>query len=163
MNYQELPMGTAEVFNVVIEIPRGSQNKYEYLEKFETFILERVFKDGFNFIADYGFIPQTKSGDGDPLDSFVITSHPLTRGTVVSCQAIAMIELLDDGEQYNKIISVPCFGDGVLSEEVIDDEFKKRFTDFFAELAKQKNKTMEIVAWHGAIRAKGEINKSKIK
>ncbi len=163
MNYQNLPSGAAAVFNVIIEIPRGSQNKYEYLEKFETFVLERVLKDGFNFIADYGFIPHTKGGDGDPLDVFVITPYPLTQGVVVACQAVGMIELFDNGEQDNKIIAVPYIEGKKLSEVVIDDEFKKGFVDFFAELARQKNKTMKIVAWHDAVRAEEEINRGIIK
>lgn len=159
MNYQLLPLGDVEKFNVIIENPRGYQNKYEYSDALDVFVLERVFKNGLSFVADYGFIPKTKGEDNDPLDVFVITPTPLNQGSIVQCRAIGMIELIDNGERDNKIIAVPFLGSLYESENIIDDDLKQKFTNFFVELARQKNVVMTIKSWCTADVAKSEINK----
>src|SRR3989344_6975947 len=107
MSYKDIPLGTAEEFNVMVEIPKGSENKYEYDDDLDIIKLDWVFTGGFHFPFDYGFMPETRGGDGDNLDVFVINSHSLTVGTVAKCRAIGMIELLDMGVEDNKILAVP--------------------------------------------------------
>jgi inorganic pyrophosphatase len=86
MSLKNVPFGTIDRFNVVVEIPKGSGNKYEYNEELDAITLEWAFTGGFCFPFDYGFIPQTLGGDNDPLDVFVISSHPFSPGIVVSCR-----------------------------------------------------------------------------
>jgi inorganic pyrophosphatase len=141
MDLSKLPPSTPEEFTVVIEIPRGSQNKYEYDEPSGTFVLDFVFKD-LAFIENYGFIPGTHAGDGDTLDVFVVTPQPLLQGAVIRCRTVGVLETLDRGEVDNKIIAVPVVG----SEEPIPTERKFReWFDFYQEVARQKQKTIEII------------------
>lgn len=153
MSYKNLPFGSVERFNVVVEIPKGSQNKYEYDEELDLFTLEWVFIGDFKFIFDYGFVPQTRGGDGDMLDAFVLTSHPLEQGTVVECRAIGMIELLDRGEVDNKILAVPVVDrkyTDVRELADLDFEYEQTFRNFFKELGAQKDKVIEIKGFKGS-------------
>lgn len=153
MTYKNLPFGTAEKFNVVIEIPKGSRNKYEYDPELDAIKLEWVFTGGFNFVSDYGFVPQTLGGDGDPLDVFVLTSHPLEQGTVVDCRAIGMIEVLDRGEVDNKLLAVPVVDQKYSKVRELTDldfDYEKEFREFLAELARQKDKIMEVKGFKGS-------------
>lgn len=163
MSLKDVPFGSKNKFNVVVEISKGSPNKYEYSEKMDDFILDWVFTGGFNFPFNYGYIPQTKGGDGDTLDAFVVGNFPINQGVVVECQAIGMIEVLDRGERDDKIIAVPL-SDPEYSKynELTELPFKyeKLFKEFFAELGRQKDKTLELKGFHNSARALKEISVS---
>ena len=156
MDLSKLPPSTPEEFTVVIEIPRGSQNKYEFDEASGTFVLDFVFKD-LAFIENYGFIPGTQGGDGDTLDAFVATPQPLLQGAVVRCRPVGLLETVDRGEVDNKIIAVPVAG----HEAPIQTE--KQFCewfDFYQEVAHQKKKVIEVLGLHGLERAVEELRKA---
>ncbi len=77
---------------VVIETPKGSRNKYAYEEKLGVFQLKGVLPEGTSFPYDYGYIPSTKGGDGDPLDILVLMDAPAFSGCVISVKVIGAIE-----------------------------------------------------------------------
>ena len=147
MSYKNIPLGKPEQFNAVVEISKGGENKYEYDENLDSIKLDWVFSGGFHFPFDYGYIPQTRGGDGDHLDVFIIASHPLPIGTIVECRPVGMIELLDRGEEDNKILAVPvadlkyanCKG-----LEDLDFDYESVFREFCRELGVQKDKVVEI-------------------
>lgn len=164
MSFKQIPFGTLEEFNVVIEIPKGSEVKYEYDEKIDALTLDWVFTDGFGFIYNYGFIPQTRCGDGDNFDAFLVTPYPIAMGTVVKSRAIGMIELLDRGEEDNKIIAVPVAGPSLANCQKLSDldfDYKTEFTDFFNEISRQKNKIMEVKGFHDKLIALDAIKRSR--
>ena len=68
------------VINVIVEIPKGSQNKYEYDKNNNVIKLDRVLYSPLHYPGDYGIIPQTLSDDGDPLDALVLMTNPHTQG-----------------------------------------------------------------------------------
>ena len=147
MSYKNIPLGAPEKFNVIMEIPKGSEVKYEYDEEFDIIKMDWVFTGGFCFPFDYGYVPQTRGGDGDMLDVFVLGSRSAALGTLVQCRPIGMIELLDRGEQDNKILAVPIQDPNTSKIENLDDldfDYKTIFTKFFKELGIQKNKIVEI-------------------
>lgn len=147
MSYKNLPFGEIEKFNVIVETPKGSQNKYEYDESLDLIKFECSFNNGFCFPFDYGSAPQTLGGDNDPLDVFIISDHPSHPGTITECKPIGMIELLDQEEVDNKIIAVGVRDKTYNKLESIDElkfDYEKIFRDFFKELAIQKTKKMEI-------------------
>lgn len=147
MSYKNIPLGTADEFNVIVEIPKGSENKYEYDEDLDIIKLDWVFTDGFHFPYDYGYIPETRGGDGDHLDAFVFSSHPIDFGAVVKCRAIGMIELIDRGEEDNKILAVALADPKYADHQELSDldfDYKDIFEKFFKELGVQKDKVMEI-------------------
>ena len=160
MSFKDIPFGSKDKFNVVVEISKGSPNKYEYSEELDNLILDWVFTDGFSFPFNYGYIPQTRGGDGDALDVFIVGDQPLDPGVIVECKAVGMIELLDRGEQDDKIIAV-ALADSTYSKyeelEELSLDYKKVFEDFFAGLGVQKSKTLEIKGFHGSARATKEI------
>lgn len=106
--YHHVPLGekAPDMFNAIIEISKGSQNKYEYDEKLDLIKLDRVLYSPFFYPLDYGFIPETRSADGDHLDVMVIGSMPLVTGTLVECRPIGLLKMIDDGDEDFKVIAV---------------------------------------------------------
>ena len=99
--------GTVDSINVIIEIPKGSKNKYEIDKKTGLISLDRVSHTAQDFPFDYGFVPQTHWHDGDPLDVVVLTTYPLYPGILVRVRPVAIMGMLDSGEEDDKIIAVP--------------------------------------------------------
>ena len=95
MSLKDTPLGTPELFNVVIEIPKGSPSKWEYDEATDKMVSHFEFENGFTFICNYGFIPQTKATDGDTLDAIVLGDEPVASGTVLRCRPIGIIKQID--------------------------------------------------------------------
>lgn len=93
--------------NVVVETPRGSQNKYKYDEKLGLFRLNRVLFSGAAFPFDFGFVPGTRGGDGDPLDAIVLTDHPTFPGCLVRVRPVGVLLASKDGRENHRIITVP--------------------------------------------------------
>lgn len=86
------PRGRQGAFRVVIETPRGSRNKYSYNPDYGTFLLKKVLPEGHVFPFDFGFIPQTKGDDGDPLDVLVIMDAPAFPGCLVECRLVGVLQ-----------------------------------------------------------------------
>jgi len=151
-----------DFFEVVIEIPQGSNEKYEYDEASKEMKLNFVFKD-LVYPYNYGFVPNTLAGDGDPLDVIVLSSSPLKRGETVKCAPIGVLEMLDRNEVDNKIIAV--LSQDPLEAKIkdigdINDITKEQWKIFWAEVARQKNKTIEVQGFVGKESALEEIKKS---
>ena len=87
-----------QLFRVVVETPKGSRNKYAFDPDNRVFELKKVLPAGMAFPYDFGFLPSTKGGDGDPLDVLVLMDEPAFPGCVLKCRVIGVIE----GEQGNK-------------------------------------------------------------
>lgn len=93
--------------NCIIEIPKGTNTKYEYNEELNIFELTRCLVSSLQYPINYGFIPQTIALDNDPLDVLVFNHDPIDRGTLVSCRILGMLGFEDNGEIDNKLIAVP--------------------------------------------------------
>ena len=96
-----------EDFISVIEIPKGSKNKYELDKSTGYIILDRILYTSTRYPANYGFIPRTYGDDGDPLDVLVLCSEVLDPLTLVRCYPIGYISMLDGGKNDEKIIAIP--------------------------------------------------------
>lgn len=96
-----------EVINVIIEIPKGSKNKYELDKETGLITLDRAMHTSQDYPFDYGFMPQSHWHDGDPLDVVVLTTYPLAPGVLVKVRPVAIMHMVDDGESDAKIIGVP--------------------------------------------------------
>ncbi len=101
---------TPNDFIAYIEIEQGSKNKYELDKETGLIILDRVLYTSTHYPMNYGFIPHTLSGDGDPLDVFVLCSQPIEKMSLVRCYPIGVIYMTDRDETDEKIIAIP-FGD----------------------------------------------------
>ena len=102
-------------FPVVIEIPKGSKNKYELDKETGLLRLDRVLYSAVHYPADYGFIPRTYCDDGDPLDALVLVQEPVYPLTIVEARAIGVMRMRDDKGIDDKILAVsvrdPAFAD----------------------------------------------------
>jgi len=98
---------TPDVFYAVIEISKGSKNKYEYDHNTGLLILDRILYTSTHYPQNYGFIPLTFAEDGDPLDVLVICSESIVPLALVKCKPIGVVKMIDGGSKDYKIIAVP--------------------------------------------------------
>jgi len=98
---------TPEDFVAVIEIPKGSKNKYELDKETGLIMLDRILHTSTHYPANYGLIPRTYADDGDPLDVLLLCSETLSPMTLVRCYPIGVIRMLDGSHKDNKIIAIP--------------------------------------------------------
>lgn len=141
-----------EVFQAVIEIPRGSTNKYEVDQETGTIKLDRVLYSPLFYPFDYGYIPQTHYLDGDPLDVLVLTSHPLFPGCVVEASPIGVLKMSDEKGPDEKILCVatkdPRYGYRKTLEE-LNLHTLKELRHFFEVYKQLEEKSVEIDGWYG--------------
>lgn len=93
--------------SVIVEINKGSKNKYELDKETGLIMLDRVMYTSQDYPFDYGFVPQTHWHDGDPLDVVLLTTHPLVPGLLLTARPIGVLDMIDDGESDAKILAVP--------------------------------------------------------
>ena len=139
-----------EVIYAVIEIPKGSRNKYEYDKDMEAFALDRVLYSPFYYPAEYGIIPQTLYDDGDPMDIMVLMEQPTFPGCVIESRPVGMMKMIDGGDNDDKILAVPV--DDPKFEEVNDIEdlpkhLLEEIAHFFKEYKTLEGKETEVIGW----------------
>ena len=103
----DIDPGTKSEMTTIIEINRGSKNKYEIDKKTGLIALDRAMHTAQDYPFDYGFVPQTLWDDGDALDVVVLTTYPLFPGILVRVRPVAIIHMIDSGESDAKIVAVP--------------------------------------------------------
>ncbi len=166
MNYwHDIPSGedTPNLINVLVEIPKGSQNKYEIDKDHGVIKLDRVLFSSIHYPGDYGLIPQTLGEDSDPLDALVLVTYPTYPGILISARPIAVLHMIDNGEGDDKILCVP--NDDVRARNILDvTNMHKPVLDeiaHFFEVYKQlEGKKVEIGDWNDAAAAKKIIEES---
>ncbi|MBY0310247.1 inorganic diphosphatase [Patescibacteria group bacterium] len=160
----DVPAGTAEVMNVIIEIPKFSKNKYEIDKETGLIALDRVMHTSQDYPFDYGFVPQTLFDDGDALDVVVLTTYPLAPGILVKVRPVAIMEMTDGGERDDKVVAVPVddprFAD-VKDLSDVNKHFVKEMTHFFETYKKVQNKVVEVGKWHGKVEAEAAFIRSR--
>ncbi len=152
MPYRTLPIGdnAPEEVHAVIEIPRGSSNKYEYDPALGVFKLDRPLYSPLFYPFDYGWIPQTLAEDGDPLDVLVIGSHPTFTGCVVTCRPLGVLMMHDEKGGDEKIlarISHDPRYHGVRCLDHVSGHILKEIEHFFEVYKKLEEKIVTIGAW----------------
>jgi len=163
--WEMVPLGdkAPDVVNVIIEIQKGSQNKYEFDEALGVFKLDRVLYSPFHYPLDYGFIPQTRSEDGDHLDALVIGSDPVPLGTLVAARPIGLFRMIDSGDPDFKILAVqkanPRFDTltDLADVEKWQPHLLKEIAHFFERYKDLQGKKVEIQGWDNAAAAKDAI------
>ncbi len=104
----DIDPGTKDKMTTIIEINRGSKNKYEIDKKTGLIALDRTMHTAQDYPFDYGFVPQTLWDDGDALDVVVLTTYPLFPGIMVRVRPVAIINMTDGGDSDSKVVAVPC-------------------------------------------------------
>ena len=111
MNIDAIPIGSnpPDELNVIIEVPMGGEPiKYEIDKASGALFVDRFLYTPMRYPGNYGFVPHTLCGDGDPLDVIVMNSRPLVPGAVVRCRPVGVLFMEDDGGVDEKILAVPA-------------------------------------------------------
>lgn len=159
----ELGEKSPEKFNVIIEIPKGSKNKYEIDKKTGLIKLDRAMKSSQDYPFDYGFAPQTLWEDGDALDVIVLSTYPLSTGILVEVRPVAVMHMIDGGEGDDKIIAVPVSDPRWEETNDLEDINKhtiKEFKHFLETYKTIENKVVEITGVEGKEAAISAVKKS---
>lgn len=159
----DIPAGTADEMNVIIEIPKFSKNKYEIDKETGIIALDRVMHTAQDYPFDYGFVPQTLFDDGDALDVVLLTTHPLASGILVKARPVAIMEMVDGGDRDDKVVAVPVDDprfDDIHDLSDLNPHFVKEMTHFFETYKKIQNKEVSVGSWHGKDAAKKAFEKS---
>ncbi|MDD7423960.1 MAG: inorganic diphosphatase [Candidatus Methanomethylophilaceae archaeon] len=134
-------------FMVVVEISKGSKNKYELDKDTGLLMLDRILYTSTHYPANYGFIPRTYADDGDPLDALVLCSEPIAPMTLVRCYPIGAIKMIDNGANDEKVIAIP-FDDPTYNTYKDISELPKHIFDemahFFTVYKQLENKTTAV-------------------
>ena len=152
----DIDPGTPDSITVIVEINKGSSNKYEIDKKTGLIALDRVLHTAQSFPFDYGFVPQTLWHDGDPLDVVVLTTYPLIPGVMLSVRPVAIMGMNDSGEEDSKIIAVPC-GDprwkDVQDLKDLNKHTLNEISHFYSTYKNLQNKKVIVGAFEGAVAA----------
>jgi inorganic pyrophosphatase len=160
-----LPVGerAPEEIHVVVEIPTGSRNKYEYDKSLDIFRLDRALHSAIFYPGDYGFVPRTLALDGDPLDVLILTSEPTFSGCLVTARPIGMLGMMDGGEPDDKILAVPVgepdFADIHNYTQIFTHQLKK-ISHFFETYKELEGKQTSTHGWKDAKEARRVIVES---
>ncbi|GAB6935511.1 MAG: inorganic diphosphatase [Bacillota bacterium] len=141
------------IVDAFIEIPAGSQNKYEYDKEAGVFRLDRVLYSPMHYPADYGYLKGTLALDGDPLDILVLTTFPTFPGCVISARVVGYLEMSDDKGQDEKLLGVPVHDprwDHVKDIADVPPHILKEIAHFFERYKDLENKETKIIGWKGA-------------
>ncbi len=150
--WHEIDPGTKEEMNVIVEINKGSKNKYEIDKKTGLIALDRVMHTSQDYPFDYGFVPQSLWHDGDPLDVVLLTTYPLAPGILVKSRPVAIMHMIDGGEADEKVIAVPVDDprfEGVKDLEDINKHTLKEIQHFFATYKKLQSKEVIVGEMEG--------------
>ena len=149
--------------NVIVEINKGSKNKYEIDKETGLIALDRVSHTAQDFPFDYGFVPQTLWDDGDALDVVLLTTHPIYPGILVDARPVAIMRMIDSGDSDDKVIAVPV-GDPRWSEITdlpeINKHTLKEIEHFYTTYKKLQNKEVLVKGFEGVSSAREAITRS---
>jgi inorganic pyrophosphatase len=138
---------------VMVEIPRGSRNKYEYDEKRKLFRLDRVLYAAVHYPTDYGFVVGTRAPDRDRLDALVVVEEPTFPGCLVLARPIGVLEMRDERGADQKVLTVPL-GDPRFAEVTdladLASHWLRELEAFFATYKTLQGIETEVLGWHGA-------------
>jgi inorganic pyrophosphatase len=138
--------------DVFVEIPRGSQNKYEFDKEAGVFRLDRVLYSPMHYPTEYGYVANTLAEDGDPLDVMVLTTYPTFPGCVIETKVIGVLLMADDKGQDEKLLGVATTDPRFKHVETLDDvppHILKEIAHFFEVYKDLEGKETRIDGWKG--------------
>lgn len=153
-----------EAFNVIIEIPmNGDPIKYEVDKESGAIFVDRFMNTAMHYPTNYGYVPKTIAGDGDPVDVLVVTPVPLMPGVVVPCRAIGILKMTDEAGEDGKVLAVPTnkilslYSRWTKPEDLNPMRLKaiEHFFEHYKDL--EQGKWVKIAGWEGPESAHKEI------
>ncbi len=153
-----------ETVRMIVEIPKGSRNKYEYDGKLGVFRLDRTLYSPMHYPGDYGFIPGTLAEDGDPMDVLAMVEEASFSGCLVAVRPVGYLDMVDGDQPDQKILAVPDRDPRCDQIQTIDDVFPHilRETEHFFEIYKElEGKRTHMKGWLGQQEARQVIRRSR--
>lgn len=167
MNLSKIPVGeNPEKINVVVEIPYGSNIKYELDKESGAVVVDRVMYSAMFYPANYGFVPNTLSDDGDPADVLVLNEYPLQAGSVIKCRLIGVLLMEDESGIDEKLLAVPVSKidpryDGIKSLQDLPKITLDRIKNFFETYKMlEPNKWVKVKDYKGKEEAQAILQKA---
>jgi inorganic pyrophosphatase len=149
---------------VMVEIPTGSRNKYEFDPETGTLVLDRMLFTSMRYPADYGFIEGTLGEDGDPLDALVFVGEPTFPGCRIHVRAIGLFKMWDEKGPDEKILTVPLRDPVWSHAKELDDlpeALRNEIEHFFAVYKDLEGKPTGVEGFAGRIEAEGVIERAR--
>lgn len=148
----------------VVEIPKGSRNKYEWDERLNAIRLDRFLFSSVVYPSDYGFVPETCAEDGDPLDILVLVSEPTFPGCVIPVRPIGVLKMSDEKGIDDKILSVPLRDPNWSDVKQLDDvpaALRNEIQNFFSIYKQLERKNVEVRGWYDVDEALEVIERAR--
>jgi len=141
-----------ESVTVMIEIPKGSRNKYEYDKKTKRIIFDRMLFSAMHYPSDYGFIPETLALDGDPLDALVLVTEPTFPGCMIEAKPVGLFKMWDEKGPDEKILCVPVrdpLWNHIESRDEVPPHLLREIEHFFQVYKDLEDKKTGTDGWYG--------------
>ena len=154
----------ADRVHCLVEIPKGSRNKYEWDEELQAIKLDRFLFSSVVYPTDYGFIPDTLGEDGDPLDAMVCVSEPTFPGCVIPVKVIALFRMRDDKGIDDKVCCVPLSDPNWNHMESLDDlpqPLRDEISHFYAIYKQPQGIHVQVDGWYSKEEALKAIEEAK--
>lgn len=167
MKTANIPPTTNGLLNVIIETPRGSACKYHYEPEQDVFLIKKMLPLGMVFPFDFGFVPNTIAGDGDPLDVLVVMEHIAAVGCLVQCRIVGLLEAeqAEEGkkkERNDRLVAIPACSQLYSAIERVNDmgsNMTHEIEQFFTDYNLRQGKTFKPLGWHGEKAAEKLVRK----
>ena len=152
------PIGEDGRLRIVVDTPKGSRNKYKWDEALGLFRLTKVLPPGFAMPWNYGFLPKTRSEDGDPLDAVVLMEEPAFCGAVILARARGVLRMTSDGDRNDRVIASPS---GEHEDRIYETEIPSRIFEeigvFFEGYHRLRGEVTKVIGRGAAEEAEKEI------
>jgi inorganic pyrophosphatase len=160
--WKSLPVGPnpPDVVYALIEVPKGSRNKYEYEKELGVFAVDRVLYSPVHYPVDYGLIPQSYYEDGDPFDVMVLMDEPTFPECLIAVRPFGLMNMVDSGDRDDKILAAPDkdpMYHGVHDTGDLPEHKLKEIAHFFEVYKQLEGKKTEVLGWEGAESAKKAV------
>ena len=153
-----------EIVRMIVEIPKGSTNKYEYDGELGMFRLDRALYSPMHYPGDYGFIPGTLAEDNDPLDVLVLVQEPSFTGCLLEVRPVGVLNMVDDKEGDQKVLAVPTKNpryDQIHTMDQIFNHVRREIEHFFTIYKELQGSTPKMDGWGGPKEARTAIMESR--
>ncbi len=165
MDVNDIPARSSdETVNVFVEIPKGSQNKYEYDEDLGVIALDRTLHSSVHYTTDYGFVPGTRGADGEALDAMVLVDQSTFPGCLVEARIIGVLTIQSsDSRPEQKLLGVPVREPRFAEYEDISDvpeHLLKEIEHFYEVFKDLEGSDIGALGWEGAEEAQGLLDEA---
>lgn len=159
-------MAEYKEIEAVVEIPKGSRNKYEFDASTGAIRLDRVLYSSVHYPTDYGFVPGTKGADGDMVDILIVVEEPTFPGCRVKVRPIGILRMVDEKGTDEKILGVPVADprfDGIEDISDLQSHWLAEIENFFATYKMLEGKETMVKGWGGIKEARKVLKKYRCK